>query len=123
MKGKPDYGVLTFDSPFTVIMFNPFQSIEKIKTEVFTSMPQKFRKKQRTGWSDPNRQGAEVECFLEGPSFDREGNLWIVDIPFGRIFRISAKKEWELVEALSGDVLTARMPVAGKKMFGLREGA
>ncbi|MBI4207339.1 MAG: SMP-30/gluconolactonase/LRE family protein [Betaproteobacteria bacterium] len=83
-------------------MFNPFQPIEKIKTEVFTSMPQKFRKKQRTAWSDPNRQGAEVECFLEGPSFDREGNLWIVDIPFGRIFRISAKKEWELVVQYDG---------------------
>lgn len=83
-------------------MFNPFQPLEKIKAEVYTSMPAKFRKKQRTAWSDPNRQGAEVECFLEGPSFDREGNLWIVDIPFGRIFRISPKKEWELVVQYDG---------------------
>jgi gluconolactonase len=52
-------------------MHNPFQPVEKIKTEVFATMPEKFRKKSRTGWSDPNRQGAEVECFLEGPSFDR----------------------------------------------------
>jgi gluconolactonase len=65
-------------------------------------MPAKFRKKGRTAWSDPNRQGAEVECFLEGPSFDREGNLWIVDIPFGRIFRISPRKEWELVVQYDG---------------------
>jgi gluconolactonase len=78
-------------------MFNPFQPLQLIKAEVWTSMPGKFRKKARSGWSDPNRQGAEVECFLEGPSFDREGNLWIVDIPFGRIFRISPKGEWELV--------------------------
>ena len=70
-------------------MFNPFKPLELIKAEVFTSLPTQFRKKSRTAWSDPNRQGAEVECFLEGPSFDREGNLWIVDIPFGRIFRIS----------------------------------
>ena len=83
-------------------MFNPFQPLEKIKTEVYTSMPAKFRKKARTAWSDPNRQGAEVECFLEGPSFDRAGNLWIVDIPFGRIFRISPKKEWELVVQYDG---------------------
>ena len=60
-------------------MFNPFKPVELIKTEVFMSMPAKFRKKGRTAWSDPNRQGAEVECFLEGPSFDREGNLWFVD--------------------------------------------
>ena len=83
-------------------MLNPFKPLELIKAETFTSMPQKFRKKQRTAWSDPNRQGAEVECFLEGPSFDRDGNLWIVDIPFGRIFRISPKQEWELVVQYDG---------------------
>ena len=83
-------------------MFNPFKQPEIIKAEVFTSMPAKFRKKSRTAWSDPNRQGAEVECFLEGPSFDRDGNLWIVDIPFGRIFRISPKKDWELVVQYDG---------------------
>lgn len=83
-------------------MFNPFQPVEKIKTEVWTSMPAKFRKKQRSAWSDPNRQGAEVECFLEGPSFDRDGNLWFVDIPFGRIFRVSPKGEWELALQYDG---------------------
>ena len=83
-------------------MFNPFQPLEKIKAEVYTSMPAKFRKKSRTAWSDPNRQGAEVECFLEGPSFDRQGNLYCVDIPFGRIFRISPKGEWELVVQYDG---------------------
>jgi len=83
-------------------MLNPFQPLEKIKAEVYSSMPVKFRKKGRTAWSDPNRQGAEVECFLEGPSFDRQGNLWIVDIPFGRIFRISPHREWELVVQYDG---------------------
>jgi hypothetical protein len=34
-------------------------------------------------WSDPNRQGAALDSFLEGPSFDRQGNPWCVDIPFG----------------------------------------
>ena len=83
-------------------MFNPFQPLEKIKAEVYTSMPAKFRKKGRTAWSDPNRQNAEVECFLEGPAFDRQGNLYIVDTPFGRIFRISPKQEWELVLQYDG---------------------
>ena len=83
-------------------MYNPFQPVEKIKAEVFMTMPAKFRKKSRSGWSDPNRQGAEVECFLEGPSFDREGNLWFVDIPFGRIFRITPKGDWELVTQYDG---------------------
>lgn len=83
-------------------MFNPLQAIEKIEVEVFTSVPAKFRKMSRTQWSDANRQGTEVECFLEGPSFDRAGNLWIVDVAFGRIFRISPNKEWELVIQYDG---------------------
>jgi len=27
--------------------------------------------------------------LLEGPSFDRAGNLWVVDIPHGRVFRVT----------------------------------
>jgi len=83
-------------------MFNPFKPLELIKTQVFTSLPKKFRDRRRTAWSDPNRQGAEVECFLEGPSFDRDGNLWLVDIPFGRVFRISPGGEWELAAQYDG---------------------
>jgi len=87
-------------------MFNPFKPLELIETEVFMSMPEKFRKKARSGWADPNRQGAEIECFIEGPAFDREGNLWITDIPFGRIFKISTNadgvKDWELVVEYDG---------------------
>jgi gluconolactonase len=83
-------------------MLNPFQEIRKIEVQRFTALPAKFRDKRRTAWSDPNRQGAEVDCFLEGPSFDREGRLWCVDIPFGRIFRIDAGGGWELAAQYDG---------------------
>ena len=73
-----------------------------MEVETFSAMPAKFRKKRRTAWSDPNRAGAEVDGFLEGPSFDRKGNLWCVDIPFGRIFRIDPKGEWELAMQYDG---------------------
>jgi gluconolactonase len=83
-------------------MLNPFKPPELIKAQTFMSMPQKFRRKTRTTWSDPNRQGAEVDSFLEGPAFDRAGNLYFVDIPFGRVFRITTKGEWELVTQYDG---------------------
>ena len=83
-------------------MHNPFQEIKKIRARRFTALPAKYRKKQRTAWSDPNRQLAPVDSFLEGPSFDGKGNLWCVDIPFGRIFRISPKGEWELITQYDG---------------------
>lgn len=83
-------------------MLNPFKQPELIKAETFMSMPGKFRAKGRTAWSDPNRQGGEVDSFLEGPSFDRAGNLYFVDIPFGRVFRITPRGEWELVTQYDG---------------------
>jgi gluconolactonase len=83
-------------------MYNPFQPIKKVAVERFTSLPAKYRKKGRTRWSDPNRQLAEVDSFLEGPSFDRDGNLWCVDIPFGRVFKVSPRGEWDLVVQYDG---------------------
>jgi len=74
--------------------FNPPQ---RVPTSVHFRLPDKFRQKQRNAWSDPNRMGQAVDCFLEGPSFDRAGNLYFVDIPFGRIFRLSPKGECDLV--------------------------
>ena len=77
-------------------MFNPFQPLQLIETEVFATLPAKYRKKQYSDWAHPNRQGTEIECFLEGPSFDRDGNLWFVDCAFGRIFRADPKGNIEL---------------------------
>jgi gluconolactonase len=83
-------------------MLNPFAPLEKTEVEVFASLPARFRRRQRTKWADANRQGAELDSFLEGPSFDRDGNLWCVDIPFGRIFRIDRRGDWQLAAEYDG---------------------
>jgi gluconolactonase len=74
-----------------------------IETKVFSAMPDNFRRKGvATEWADANRPGAPTDCFIEGPSFDKDGNLYIVDIPFGRIFRIAPDKTWSLVVEYEG---------------------
>jgi gluconolactonase len=74
-----------------------------IETRVYTSMPGKFRQPGRsTAWVRANKPNQNVECFIEGPSFDGQGNLYVVDIPYGRIFRISAHGEWTLVTEYDG---------------------
>ncbi|WP_240538111.1 SMP-30/gluconolactonase/LRE family protein, partial [Bradyrhizobium yuanmingense] len=74
-----------------------------IETRLFTAMPEKFRRKGvRTDWADANRPNIPTESFIEGPSFDKDGNLYIVDIPFGRIFRIAPHGEWSLVIEYEG---------------------
>ncbi len=74
-----------------------------IPTEPFSSMPAKFRRVgEHSEWADANRGGAAIDSFLEGPSFDRAGNLYVVDIPFGRIFRISPAGDWALAAEYCG---------------------
>jgi len=65
-----------------------------VATEIFTRMPAALRRPLRTAWADANFGGGIADCFLEGPSFDRAGNLWVVDIPHGRLFRISPAGDW-----------------------------
>lgn len=74
----------------------------ELPTEVFTEMPQRYRKSGSSTWAEHNKRGAELHSFLEGPSFDREGNLYVVDIPWGRVFRISPKGDWDLVTEYDG---------------------
>jgi gluconolactonase len=72
--------------------------------DTVTRLPDKFRRTgQRSPWADANRGGTPIDSFLEGPVFDRAGNLYVTDIPFGRIFRIDAKGEWELVVEYDGE--------------------
>jgi gluconolactonase len=74
-----------------------------IETKVFSAMPDQFRRKGvRSSWADANRPGLATDCFIEGPSFDAHGNLTIVDIPFGRIFRIAPDGAWSLLIEYDG---------------------
>ena len=72
--------------------------------EVFSSMPEKFRRRGGSNaWCAANRGGLPTEAFLEGPVLDGAGNLYVTDIPYGRIFRIDAKGEWALVAEYDGE--------------------
>ena len=70
---------------------------------VFTRLPDAFRDKRVTPWSAANRAGQPLDSFLEAPAFDRHGNLYVGDIPNGRIFRIDPKGQWELVVQYEGE--------------------
>ena len=72
--------------------------------EIFSAMPEKFRQTGvRSEWADVNQGGRLADSFLEGPVFDTQGNLYVTDIPFGRVFRIDPKGEWDLVAQWEGE--------------------
>ena len=75
-----------------------------IETEVFAELPARLRK----SGTPPERLAAgkttaPMGSFLEGPSFDRDGNLYVVDLAWGRIFRIDPKGVFDVVLEYDGE--------------------
>jgi gluconolactonase len=73
-----------------------------IEARPLTAVPPQLRRPVRSSWADANKAGEPVDCFIEGPSFDREGNLFVVDIPHGRILRIDASLQWTVMAEYDG---------------------
>ena len=66
--------------------------------EVYTALPDEFRRNDADNpWAAANRGGIPVHSFLEGPVFDSHGNLYVTDIPYGRIFKIAPDRQWSLI--------------------------
>ncbi len=71
--------------------------------KVWTTIPDSYRRHGEVpDWARGNKQGQPTDCFLEGPSFDRNGDLYVTDIPFGRIFKIAPDGTWSLVTEYDG---------------------
>ncbi|WP_285021575.1 SMP-30/gluconolactonase/LRE family protein [Novosphingobium sp. fls2-241-R2A-195] len=74
-----------------------FAAPPAVTAEVFCRIPDKFRRfGESTQWAQVQLHGAAAPVFLEGPVFDAAGNLWVTDIPWGRLFRISPDGECEV---------------------------
>lgn len=75
-----------------------------VDAEVFARLPDHFRRTgRRSNWADVNKRGETLHSFLEGPAFDTAGNLWLVDIPWGRIFRLSPQGAFTLMAEYDGE--------------------
>jgi gluconolactonase len=80
------------------------EPVEIIKAEPFARLPDKLRVEPReTEFSRVQTLGLHtLDSALEGPSFDRQGNLYCVDIAWGRIFRVDPKGNFETVAEYDG---------------------
>jgi gluconolactonase len=70
-----------------------------IASEAFARVPDALRVHQ----SPRHQSGVPRDCFIEGPSFDRDGNLYITNIPYGQIFRVSPRGEFTLIATYDGE--------------------
>jgi gluconolactonase len=81
--------------------------------QVLTRLPESFRRHDPdNAWAHANRGGATIDSFLEGPVW-ADGQLWVTDIPYGRIFRVSMQGDWELVAEYDGEPNGMKRLVSG----------
>jgi len=73
-----------------------------IETQIFATLPEELRIRNKTNELS-KFVGGEFDSFLEGPSFDRRGNLYCVDLVFGRIFRVDAEGAFQFIVQYDGE--------------------
>ena len=76
----------------------------RLEATLFARLPEQFHwTGEPNEWVRTARPGQHLHSFLEGPCFDAMGNLWLVDVPYGRLFRISPEGSWDLVFQYDGE--------------------
>jgi len=65
-----------------------------IKAELYASVPDELRVKEESEWRG-GFAGTFEGVFLEGPTPDAHGNLYITDIPGGQILKVNSTRQVE----------------------------
>lgn len=76
----------------------------EIETSVFAKLPEELKLKpgEANEWINGQPQGMPARSLLEGPSFDREGRLYCVDVVTGRIYTVSDSGEFNIIADYDG---------------------
>ncbi|MCA7119895.1 MAG: SMP-30/gluconolactonase/LRE family protein [Acidibrevibacterium sp.] len=75
----------------------------EIPCAVFARLPDSLRNADASHeWVAAQPAGGPERSLLEGPSFDRNGDLWCVDLPNGRILKLSPGGEFSVVARYDG---------------------
>ncbi|OZI16586.1 SMP-30/gluconolactonase/LRE family protein [Bordetella genomosp. 7] len=79
-----------------------FEPPQRVDATVLAALPDALRLRRASEWAAANKPGQTVDSFLEGPAFDRAGNLYLTDIVHGRIFRLAPHGQWHTVAETGG---------------------
>ena len=82
------------------MLFAPPTTIE---STVFARLPEELKNAgPDSGWVSHQPLGTPSGSLLEGPSFDREGAFWCVDIQNGRVFKVNRDGTFQMVAEYDG---------------------
>lgn len=82
------------------MMFSP---PPELTAEVFARVPLELAPEGTSEWGNIQHPGKKFRAFLEGPSFDRAGNLYCVDICHGRVLRCDPEGNFSVAAEYDGE--------------------
>ena len=78
-------------------------------------LPEEYRHMgEPSAWAKMTRPGQSMHSFLEAAFFDADGNLWLSDVPYGRIFKVSPEGHWSLAHQIDGEPHAMRITPDGR---------
>ena len=79
------------------------------------ALPEGQRHKgEPSAWARMTRPGHQMHSFLEAAFFDAERNLWLADVPYGRVFCVSPDGDWTLAHKIDGEPHAMRIAPDGR---------
>jgi gluconolactonase len=83
----------------------------------FTTLPEALRHKgEPSRWARMTRPGQPMHSFLEGAFFDDARNLWLSDVPYGRVFSIDQDANWRVEHQIAGEPHSMRIAPDGRRI-------
>lgn len=73
-------------------------------------------KGEPSAWAKMTRPGQQMHSFLEAAFFDDARNLWVSDVPYGRVFTVSPDGEWTLAHHIDGEPHAMRLAPDGRRI-------
>jgi len=79
------------------------------------TLPEAHRHRgEPSAWAKMTRPGQPMHSFLEAAFFDDARNLWLSDVPYGRVLRISPAGDWQVVHRIIGEPHAMRIAPDGR---------
>jgi gluconolactonase len=78
-------------------------------------LPEDYRHMgEPSAWAKMTRPDQPMHSFLEAAFFDGAGNLWLSDVPYGRVFKVSPEGDWSLAHQIDGEPHAMRIAPDGR---------
>lgn len=69
-----------------------------------------------SAWAKMTRPGQQMHSFLEAAFFDDNGDLWLSDVPYGRVFRVAPDGQWTQEHQIDGEPHAMRLAPDGLRI-------